>query len=192
MAVFEYLGVIVSVIMGLGVTHVLAGLSKTIHHRNTLGLYWVHTMWAFNILVYIVTIWWGMFWWSSAVDWSYFQFLLLILYAIVLFFAASLLFPWDFANDFDFESHFFDTRPWFFGVLTFAWVIDVPETLLKSGEGLRDLPEGYIVFVAPHLVLPAIAAVTSNRYYHIGFALFWPVWTVGYLSVTTLAQIAPD
>lgn len=34
MGVFEYLGVILSVIMGLGVTHILAGLSKTIHHRK--------------------------------------------------------------------------------------------------------------------------------------------------------------
>ena len=78
MGVFEYLGVILSVIMGLGVTHILAGLSKTIHHRNSVKPYWVQAMWALNVLIYIVTIWWGMFWWSSQQDWSYFQFLLLI------------------------------------------------------------------------------------------------------------------
>ncbi len=32
MGVFEYLGVILSVIMGLDVTHILSGISKTIHH----------------------------------------------------------------------------------------------------------------------------------------------------------------
>jgi hypothetical protein len=31
MSLFEYLSVFLSVIMGLGVTHILAGLSKTIH-----------------------------------------------------------------------------------------------------------------------------------------------------------------
>jgi len=95
MGVFECLGVILSVIMGLGVTHILAGLSKTIHHRNSVKPYWVQALWALNVLIYIVTIWWGMFWWSSQQEWSYFQFLLLILYAIFLFLSASLIFPWD-------------------------------------------------------------------------------------------------
>ncbi len=39
MGVFEYLGVILAVIMGLGVTHILAGLSKTIHRRKTVKPY---------------------------------------------------------------------------------------------------------------------------------------------------------
>lgn len=57
MGVFEYLGVILSVIMGLGVTHILVGFSKFIHHRKTVKLYWVQALWAFNVLLYIVTIW---------------------------------------------------------------------------------------------------------------------------------------
>ena len=61
MGVFEYLGVILSVIMGLGVTHILAGLSKTIHKRKTVKPYWVQAMWVFNVLIYIVTIWWACF-----------------------------------------------------------------------------------------------------------------------------------
>ena len=190
MGVFEYLGVLLSVIMGLGVTHILAGLSKTIHHRRTLKLYWVHTLWAFNILVYIVIIWWGMFWWSAQQDWSFFQFLLLILYAIVLFLAASLLFPWDLPGDFDFEAHFFDTRPWFFSVLTIAWCIDVPETVLKSEIGLRELPDAYLVFVIAHLGFSMIGVFWSNKTFHKVFALFWSVFTIGYLSTTTLLQIA--
>jgi hypothetical protein len=190
MSVFEYLGVLLSVIMGLGVTHILAGLSKTIHHRRTLKLFWVHTLWAFNVLIYIVIIWWGMFWWSGLQEWSFFQFLLLILYAIVLFLAASLLFPWDLRNDFDFEAHFFDTRPWFFSVLALAWCIDIPETVLKSEGGMRGLPQAYLVFVVTHLIFTTVGVFWSNRTYHKIVAVGWPVLTVGYLSITTLAQIA--
>ncbi len=103
MGVFEYLGVILSVIMGLGVTHILAGFSKTIHQRKTVKPYWVQALWALNVLIYIVTIWWGMFWWSGQQEWSYFQFLLLITYAILLFLSASLIFPWDISDDFDLQ-----------------------------------------------------------------------------------------
>jgi len=190
MGVFEYLGVILSVIMGLGVTHILAGLSKTIHHRKTVRLYWVQILWAINILIYIVTIWWGMFWWSDLADWSYFQFLMLILYAIALFLSASLIFPWDIADDFDFETHFYETRPWFFAVLAVAWCIDMPETLSKSEGGLRGLPEAYLAFVVTHIVLDVVAAIWPNRLFHKIYVVFWLVFTVGYLSLTTLAQIA--
>lgn len=190
MGVFEYLGVILSVIMGLGVTHILAGLSKTIHARKTVRLYWVQALWAFNILIFIVTIWWGMFWWSGLEEWSYYQFMLLLLYAILLFLAASLIFPWDISESFDFESHFYETRPWFFAVLALAWCIDVPETMTKSGSGLRGLPDAYLAFVIPQFMLALIAAFWSNKTYHKVYAIFWPVFTVGYMSITTLAEIA--
>lgn len=190
MGVFEYLGVLLSVIVGLGVTHILAGISKLVHHRRTLGFYWVHALWCLNILIYIVIIWWGMFWWSSQLDWSFFQFLMLILYAIVLFLAASLLFPWDFPAEFDFEAHFYETRPWFFSVVAIAWLIDIPETVLKSEIGVRDLPQAYLVFVTVHIILSVIGIFWADKVYHKAFAVFMPIFTIGYLSVTTLAEIA--
>lgn len=190
MSVFEYLGVILSVIMGLGLTHILAGVSKTVHHRKTVKTYWVHTIWAFNTLIYIIIIWWGMFWWSNQQDWLFFQFLLLILYAIVLFLLASLLYPWDLPNDFDFEKHFFDTRPWFFSVLALAWVIDIPETTLKAEDHLRDLPQGYIALAVTFIVISVVGALWSNKTYHKIVAVLWGTIIIVYLSATTLREIA--
>lgn len=190
MGVFEYLGVLLSVIIGLGVTHILAGVSKAIHHRNTLRFYWVHALWCINILIYIVIIWWGMFWWSGQQEWSFFQFLLLILYAIVLFLAASLLFPWDFPPDFDFEKHFYETRPWFFSVLVLAWCIDIPETLLKSEARMRARPQAYLAFDVISISLYLLGAFWANKTFHKALAVFVPAYTIGYLSVTTLIHIA--
>ena len=190
MSLFEYLSVFLSVIMGLGVTHILVGLSKTIHYRSSLELNWVHTLWAINILTYIVIIWWGMFWWSKQVDWSFFEFLLLLLYAITLFLAASLLFPWDMPRDFNFRIHFEETRIWFFAVLLFAWCLDIPETMLKAEEGVRALPQEYTIMVAVQLSLAALALFWANMTYHKFYAVFWPVFTIGYLAFTTLAVIA--
>jgi len=190
MSLFEYLSVFLSVIMGLGVTHILSGLSKTIHYRRSLKLFWVHTLWAVNILIYVVIIWWGMFWWSKQAEWSFFEFLLLLLYAITLFLTASLLFPWDLPRDFDFQEHFNETRVWFFAVFFFAWCLDIPETLLKAQEGVRALPQIYIVLIAVQLSLSAIAIFWANVAYHKFYAVFWPTFTVGYLSLTTLAAIA--
>ena len=48
----------------------------------------------------------------------------------------------------------------------------------------------YIALVSVHLVLTMLAVFWSNSTYQKLFAIFWPLWTVGYLSFTTLAEIA--
>jgi hypothetical protein len=190
MTLFEYLGVLLSVIMGLGLTHILIGFSKTIHHRDTFRIDWVHLLWALNVIIYIVGIWWGLFWWSGLSRWTFPEFLFVMSYAVVLFLLASILYPWSLSLDFDFERHFVRNRVWFFGILAAAWCIDVAETSLKARGGLRDLPPAYFVWVGVHIVLSLIAARTPSRRFHATFAVFWLVWTLAYLSLTTLGQIA--
>jgi hypothetical protein len=94
--------------MGFGNTHVLSGVSKTVHHRETMKIYWVHLVWTISLLIRILAIWWGMFWWTMANDWQFFQFL---------FLAAGMLYPWSIPEDFDFEHHYMHKGKWFFGIM---------------------------------------------------------------------------
>ncbi len=190
MSLFEYLGLLISVVMGLGITHLLTGVSKVIQHRDTVRIYWVHIVWTANILLYIVVIWWGLFWWSKLPEWSFFEFLFVTLYAITLFLLAALLYPWDIPSDFDFREYFLENRVWFFGLQAIAWCIDVPETLLKADMGLRDLPQHYLFFFATMFLLCLVGAFTRNRRYHGFFAVFWLCALLSYLGTTTLARIA--
>ena len=190
MSVFEYLGVLVSVVMGLGITHVLAGVSKTIHHRDTMKIYWVHLVWTVSLLIQILAIWWGMFWWSTLDDWQFFQFLFLALYAILLFLAAGMLYPWSIPEDFDFEHHYMYNRKWFFGILFTAWTVDIPETLYKAGTGLREAPALYLSYVGGLLCICLALAYSKNRWLHGILSIVWLASLIFYLGSTTLAQIA--
>ena len=190
MSLFEYLGVLISVVMGLGITHLLTGLSKVIHHRNTVGVYWVHIVWTVNVLLYILIVWWGMFWWSSLSEWSFFQFLFITLYAVVLFLLAAMLYPWGFPTDFSFRKHLIDNRAWFFGLHFAAWTIDIPETLQKAGSGIREFPTVYLPFVGIMLLFSLIGIFTRNTRFHAFFAVYWLVSVVSILWFTKLARIA--
>lgn len=190
MALFEYLGVLISVVMGLGITHLLIGASKVVQNRDSIRVYWVHTVWTVYVLVYILGIWWGMFWWSGLAEWTFYHFVFVTLYAVALFLLAAMLYPWDFPNDFDFRVYFYKNRSWFFGIQFVAWSIDIPETMLKGETGLRDLPQFYLAFVAVMLGLSLAGAITSNRRYHEFYAPFWLIFLLGYLGLTTLAVIA--
>lgn len=62
--------------------------------------------------------------------------------------------------------------------------------MAKSDIGLRELPDAYLAVAIPHNALSVVAAIWSNRNYHKFFAMFWPLDTLGYLSITTLTEIA--
>ena len=45
MTTFEYLAVLISIIVGLGITHLLGGVARFIHHPDRYKFYWVHLLW---------------------------------------------------------------------------------------------------------------------------------------------------
>jgi hypothetical protein len=130
--VFEFLGVLISVILGLALTHLLRGLAKVIHMRRTAKPYWVHIVWTFNTLLYVLALWWGMSSWNALRSWTIEWYLFIAGYVSVMFMLASMLYPPDFADDLDCEGFFFANKGWFFGLLVVALLLDIPETLAKG------------------------------------------------------------
>ena len=123
-------------------------------------------LWTLNILIFILLIWWGMFTWSNHETWFAYEYLFITLYAIVMFFLASLLYPWDMARDIDVREHFFANRTWFFAVLLVAWLIDVLATLVKADVGIRPVPTGYFGFIVVQVLIAIIGISSRNRSVH--------------------------
>lgn len=167
MGVFEYIGVLVSVIMGLGITHLATGATKLIQNRDNVRFYLPHTIWTVNVLIYILLIWWGMFSWSGHNDWHAYEYLFITSYAIVSFLLAAMLYPWDMSKTIDVREYFFKNRVWFFGALFFAWSIDIMATILKESAGLRPIPQGYFGFIGIQLIVASIGIGTRNQLVHL-------------------------
>ncbi|MFK8031659.1 MAG: hypothetical protein AB8G18_15590 [Gammaproteobacteria bacterium] len=189
MGVFEYIGVLISVIMGLGITHLATGATKLIQHRDQVKFYLPHALWTVNILVFILLIWWGMFWWSGHTNWFVYEYLFITLYAIVLFFLASMLYPINMDKDIDVEQYFFRNRRWFFAALLIAWCLDVPETIIKASADLRALPQEYFWFVGLQMAMAMTGLLTRNRVIHLVLPIAWLGITVFYVTMSTVGQI---
>jgi hypothetical protein len=192
MGIFEYLGVLISVIMGLGITHLATGAAKLIQYRDSVRLYLPHALWTINVLLFILLIWWGMFWWSGHVNWYAYEYLFITLYAIVLFLLASILYPWDMKEDFDVREYFLKNRLWFYGVLFLAWCLDIPETAAKSSAGLRPVPAAYSWFVGIHLAIAAIGVMTRKHIVHVLLPILFFLAVVIYVLMSSLGYIASD
>ena len=129
---FDYLAVLISVVLGLAITHLLTGVSDAINRRHHVRLDWLQLFWAVNVLTYVLAVWWGMYWWKHLAEWTVQEFAFLTSYAIVLFLTASALFPAERAGNETEHATFARNRKWFFGLLLAAHLIDIPETAAKQ------------------------------------------------------------
>ena len=179
MQAFEYLGVLVSVVIGLAMTHLVLGIIRVIHSRKSTVVYWVHLLWVFNVLYLLLGFWWFFFAWQSLPEWSRAAFYLFIAYALSLTIAAGLLFPLT-GSVSHFKKFFFEHSRWFFGSMILANLLDVIEVTAKASYGIRPVPEIYFPFMAIVFLGLAIAMFTSNRRIHGAFAILYFFAGAGY------------
>jgi hypothetical protein len=187
---FEYLGVLIAVILGLSITHLLRGLSKLIHLRGTVKIYWVHVVWTVNILIYVLGVWWGMFWWNKLNTWTIEEFFGIAAYCSVMFMLSSMLYPPDFPNDLNFEDYFFKNKSWFFGFGILAFLLDIPETLSKGIGHLRDVPMQYAFYIPAILIICVTGMYSKSRRLQGVLCIAWLLATVCYVTLTTIDKIA--
>jgi hypothetical protein len=100
MSPFEYVIVLVSIILGLGITTILTGLAELIKHRQ-LKWYAPYIIWLFLVFVLHIHEWWESYTLKSVEVWKLPMFLFIILYPINLYVLAHLLFPSDLKSDFN-------------------------------------------------------------------------------------------
>ena len=181
MTQFEYLGVFISVIVGLAVAHMITSAGKVILNRKEIQLYWPHSLWCLNILLYLVNFWWFIFSWSHLQKWHYLIFLLLIFYAILLSLLTLVLIPQGVRSGFNFMEHFYARRKWFFGLSTIIWLFDLAETYMKDNTGAREMHNWYLPFVLVIIGLTSIGIFTGNKKFHAFFSVFWFIWVMGYV-----------
>ena len=107
-----------------------------------------------------------MFWWKHLQSWTVQEFFFLALYTIVVFLLASALFPHEYGPGHDCEAYFFRNKSWFSGLQIAAFLFDVPETLMKSLDGLRGVPVQYFLFLPTVILIGIIGLWSDNRKVH--------------------------
>ena len=53
MDVFLHVKVLLSMILGLGVAHLLRGVGRIVQHPKKYRIYWVHLVWALFLFLYL-------------------------------------------------------------------------------------------------------------------------------------------
>jgi len=112
MTLFEYLSVAVSIVLSLGVAHVLGSLRALFGPRRDALL----TLWVALLLVAHALLWWTLWSYRDAA-WDFGRFLLALAGPALLYAAATTLVPASAAADHDWRAHFEASRRWLFSLL---------------------------------------------------------------------------
>jgi cellulose synthase/poly-beta-1,6-N-acetylglucosamine synthase-like glycosyltransferase len=90
---FSYLSVLLSIILGLGLTQLLTAAGRLIRHRDRVRLDWLPLLWAAVLLVIYVQSWWAMFGLRNVRKWTFVAFLAVLAQTTTLYMMAAVVLP---------------------------------------------------------------------------------------------------
>jgi hypothetical protein len=188
---FEYLSVLISIILALGMTRVLGGVGEMLQARSHRRIYWVHAIWIINLFLYLVIAWWIFYRWRNREPWRFLLFVFVLISPTLLYLASLLLFPRERDIDaaIDYKTHYYANHRAFFILFALFTPVDIADSLLKGVPHFLALGPAYFISNTLYFVGLTSAAITRNERYHEFYAVFFLVQTIviSFLIFQTLA-----
>lgn len=170
MSPFEYISVLISIILGLGIALILTGVAEIIRRWNTILHFWPYHIWIVLVFVLHIQEWWSTYELRSMNTWSLPVFLFVITYPILLFVLANLLFPvrWTDGN-FDFKAFYFNQYKKFFTCIILLAVVSFIQNIAITGYGVEEQFVQILIFLVFGIML---LRPTQNTTVHTTLAIF--------------------
>ena len=155
---FEFIMILKSIIIGLGIAVLLQTISKML--RGVAGKGILHIFWIIATINQIIQHFWAS-WRTIQQDWTYLDFLLAILPAIILYLVSTLLsIPKDHNENLD--ALFIEQKvPFFSLMMTLIVLFTISDYVFVEGDISRNLIRGFVFAMFSFL------AYSKNRTYHI-------------------------
>ncbi len=177
---FSYLSVLISIVLALGMTRVLAGVGDMLQARSHRRIYWVHAVWIVNLFLYLIVAWWIFYRWRTQQTWTFFLFVFVLVSPTILYLASLLLFPREGDVDLavDYKTHYYANHRAFFILFALFTPVDVVDSLLKGTRHFLELGPQYTASAVLYFAGLVTAAITRNERYHQFYGVFFLVQTV--------------
>jgi hypothetical protein len=163
MTFFEHLSVLISIVLGLGMAHLLASVHKLVQARARVRWYWLPLLWTALIFITQVEWWWAIFSFEEKVQWNFFYFFFVLLSPVTLYLAAAFVLPdVDQGETTDLRVYYYQTHRAFFAMVALGPVLDAIRRGIEAGS-FRDFGA---VSNAVSAVLVGALAVSDNERLH--------------------------
>lgn len=143
---FEFVTVLVSIIVGLGIAVLLEGLARVF--RGELEGYWVQLVWSLAAFLLLVQNFWSLFVAADRTNWTLFNLSNLLVAPMLIFLFAAILFPAA-GSVRRLRSHYYDRRRSLFSVLSILFLY---YNLENPGFTFADLSQFVPLIIAVTLL----------------------------------------
>lgn len=172
MPVFDYLGVLISIVLGLGITRMLTWMGRIIKDRSGIRLYTPYLLWFALLFFTIVQVWWGLWNWRRIEQFYFFSFLYLAIVPMVLLYVLAELMVPDVRSDesVDLEAYYFAQQRNFFSLFVVFYLLVITGAVLIRGAPLLT---GENALRVVSFAAPAVCIVGKSRVVHIAAAILY-------------------
>jgi hypothetical protein len=148
MTPFEYVSVLISIILGLGISQLVTGVADIVHQWDRVKLYWPHMLWIFFIFFLHIQDWWTLYDLRNLTSWKLHTFLFTILYPINLFILARILFPFGSVDQgTDFKQFYFQNARRIFVWSIVSVALSIIDNVLLSNLSFSEQPLQLLLLV---------------------------------------------
>lgn len=168
MSSFDYVIVLISIILGLGITTILTGIAELIKQSRLFTLYAPYIIWIVLVFVLHINDWWESYDFKAIKGWSFGLFLFILLYPINLYILAHLLFPYSYSRDFNSRDFYLKNFPRLFISVIILDIQSIIQNVALTHHPLETQ--------VPHVILLAILSMmiifkTRNEVVHIALSI---------------------
>jgi hypothetical protein len=135
MDAFSYLSILISIVVGLALASLLTGFAAMVRARARVVMYWPLAAQMVLIFLVQVQLWWAFFSLREVGRWSFPEFLVVLMQAVLVYLATAVLVP-DIRDGerIDLKECYFREARWFFAVLLLAIVDSLLKNLVLTGQ----------------------------------------------------------
>ncbi|HMJ67756.1 MAG TPA: hypothetical protein VK508_02610 [Cyclobacteriaceae bacterium] len=196
MTPFEYITVLISIILGLGITQIVTGVADIIHQWNRVRIYWPHLLWIVLVFFLHIQEWWWLYELRTYEKWRLPIFLFVILYPINLFILARILFPYgsdivgtgNQTGKVDLKEFYFGNyRKFFLLIAVLAVLAVLDDVFIQHYRIIDEAPQLAILTLSTLITTMKLGQEWIHRLFVVAlvlmmlitFAVQWNEWLVG-------------
>lgn len=180
--IYSHIRVVLSIILGLGITTLLKGIASIIEHPRRFGWSWIHMGWVVWALISIMTFWWWEFRLTEVPVWTFGSYLFILCYCALYFMMSTMLFPTDVREFGSYENYVLERRGWFFGLIGLLTLMDLVDTSIKGSARWHVLGAAYVVHAVVMLGVVVVGLTQKRRGVQLALALFTLAYQVCYFA----------
>ncbi len=136
---FEYVTVLISIVLGMGITQLVSGFAAIVIKWERVKIYWPHMILILLVFIIHIQDWWATYELHTYAYWRLPTFLFIILYPVNLYILTRILFPprWN-VKEIDLKKFYFENYRKIYLFMIFLPAHSILENVFLAGYRIRD------------------------------------------------------